>query len=62
MTDMDRLIEAADALADEADRIAAIVNDDHGHRPVILSNRIATYRAAREAITKGTPPAFATSA
>lgn len=53
MTDIDRLIAAADALEEEAKRISGVIKDDHGHAPIILSQRLTEYRAAREAITKG---------
>lgn len=67
MTDMDHFIEAADALAGECNRIAPVIGealdalgmgDPHG---VATSNKFRVtldrYRAAREAIMRGTPPA-----
>ena len=75
MTDMDRFIEAADALAyaaaemeKQAKRTGALgaVTGSHwlhhGMAHMKLSLRLKEYRAAREAITRGTPPAYATSA
>ena len=75
MTDMDRFIEAADAAIRQAehqcDNIAFVLNHatmpDHWYHKMtdeLATARVALteYRAAREAITKGTPPAFATSA
>ncbi|MGR3524881.1 MAG: hypothetical protein ACU0CT_02640 [Paracoccaceae bacterium] len=71
-TDIDALVAAADALADECNRIAPVIGeaidalgmgDPHG---VATSNKfravLTEYRAAREAVRKGTPPACATSA
>lgn len=65
MTDMDRFIAAADALAELAEAgecpwrpDCRQYNEWHQDR----REAAATYRAAREAITRGTPPAFATSA
>ena len=63
MTDMDRFIEAADALADRAKPVfdSEYYNTRHleGALPDYEANREALdrYRAAREAITRGTPPA-----
>ena len=64
MTDMDRFIEAADALAEAMD-MPAQSDGKMGRyhyeweRIDVLMDR---YRAAREAITRSTPPAHATSA
>jgi hypothetical protein len=58
---MDRFIAAADALADKADRVAGcetVTEKEWGDYIAAITE----YRAAREAITRGTPPAFATSA
>lgn len=83
MSDMDRFIEAAAALAEAGDDMIRASNT----MMLILAGDLSVtkwslevavrraldarnawdnanreYRAAREAITKGTPPAFATSA
>jgi hypothetical protein len=60
------LMAAADALADCAEPVfeSEYYNTRHleGALPYYAANREALdrYRAAREAITRGTPPAFAT--
>jgi hypothetical protein len=64
MTDMERLIDAADALfevmdmPDQSDGKEGRYHYDWYR----VDYTLAAYRAAREAITRGTPPAFATSA
>lgn len=58
MTDMDRFIAAAVAVEVA---MAAILNEPGG-LPRQLYGPLLELRAAREAITRGTPPAFATSA
>jgi hypothetical protein len=61
VTDMERFIEAADALADRAEPVfdSEYYNTRHleGALPYYAANReaLAAYRAAREAITRGTP-------
>lgn len=75
MTDMENLIAAADALAEataelekQAKRAASLgaVTGPHwthlGLAQMKVALRLTTYRAAREAAGKPTPPAFATSA
>lgn len=75
MTDMDALMAAADALADaaaelekQAKRAGSLgaVTGSHwthlGLAQMKVASRLTAYRAAREAVTRGTPPAFATSA
>ena len=60
MTDMDRFIEAADALAGlgEAHAFYMELMDDGSDTESIarLSAALTEYRAARKAITKSTPP------
>ena len=63
MTDMDRFIEAADALAQTINDVtgrtwASVVTMEEACK---VDTALTEYRAAREAITRGTPPAFATS-
>lgn len=60
--DMDALMAAADALADANEASWA-----HDGEPTLadiarILDALTAYRAAREAVTRGTPPAFATSA
>jgi hypothetical protein len=64
MTDMDRFIEAADALKAAANQSRLALSGLVSARSAedMLDVALTEYRAAREAITRGTPPAFATSA
>lgn len=62
MTDMERLIAAADALADAVDNPDQSEGGLYHYRWHRIDDALDRYHAAREAITKGTPPAFATNA
>lgn len=57
--DIDALVAAADALAD---LVAEVLADDRLDNFAAQEDALTEYRAAREAVRKGTPPAFATSA
>lgn len=62
MTPMDRLIAAADALADAGKALRTWDGRPTADAKSEWDEAEATYRAAREAVGKPTPPAFATSA
>lgn len=64
VNDMDALIAAADALSQTIDNVtgktwASVATMEDACK---VDTALARYRAAREAVRKGTPPAFATSA
>ena len=63
MTDMDALMAAADEMAEVVVELQEALSEARMGQIVNYGDHALTaYRAAREAVTRGTPPAYATSA